>query len=93
MTRETEIQCNPLFPLYIENSRPNTDCIYCKVRHFVNYNTGKESAKQYAECMYEEKTRLTATDIVYSPSPFGYDTSCRNCKFYKSKNQLKLFEL
>jgi hypothetical protein len=83
---------NPQEEHYIKNAEPNTDCIYCVVRHYRNSEGDGFAAEQYAECECPAVCKgLTSMDITFKPDSFGTTTSCQNCKHYKGKSQLTLF--
>ena len=78
-------------PKDIRITQPNLDCKFCIVRNFVNMK-GNKVDSQYAECINQKKTHgCVSIDIKLEINPLMWETSCRNCKLFISRNQLTLF--
>ena len=76
----------------IEDTKPNTDCKYCVLHHYVESDGKTPCREQYAQCTCPEKTQGFMTiDIVFASNPLEFNTSCQNCENYISKRQLELF--
>ena len=85
-------ETNPQAANYIQNSKPNTDCVYCVLHHFVKEDGITEDTNQYAECTCPSICKgLCSVDISATPSTFNCTVNCKMCKHYKGKRQLTLF--
>lgn len=83
---------NPQAAHYIQNSKPNTDCVYCVLHHFLKADGKTKDTEQYAECTCPAICKgLCSVDISATPSPFDCTVNCKKCKHYKGKRQLTLF--
>ena len=83
---------NPQEEYYIQNAKPDTDCIYCEVQHYRNGNGTGFAPEQYAQCKCPAICRgMEHVDITFRADPFGLTTSCQKCKHYKGRRQLTLF--
>ena len=77
--------------LYIDNSKPRKDCVFCQIHNFVDMK-GNKLPLQYALCDNQVVSMgMVTIQIVFKAMPFEYNTSCQHCKHYKSKQQLTLF--
>ena len=85
-------ETNPQEAHYIQNSKPDTDCVYCEVHHDRNGDGDGYAKEQYAECTCPAICKgLCSVDISATPSPFDCTVTCKGCKHYKGKSQLTLF--
>ena len=91
MRPSNEIMTNPQEAHYIQNSKPDTDCVYCEVHHYRKADGTGEAPEQYAECTCPAICKgLCSVDISATPSPFDCTVTCKGCKHYKGKSQLTL---
>ena len=83
---------NPQEAHYIQNSKPDTDCVYCEVHNYRKADGTGECPEQYAECTCPAICNgLCSVDISATPSHFDCTVTCKGCKHYKGKSQLTLF--
>lgn len=76
----------------IENTKPNTDCVYCEIYNYVESDGKTPSKDKYAVCVNRKKTGgCQHIDIALKGNPLLFQVSCKNCKEYKSRSQLELF--
>ena len=76
----------------IRLTKPNVDCVYCELHHFVDFITKKHVEEMYAVCTNKVKSQgMVSIDITQDGNPLQWETTCKNCKLYCNKNQLDLF--
>lgn len=70
---------------------PRKDCRFVEIHNFVDLK-GNKLASQYALCRNRYKAQdCYSIDITLKGNPLLWETSCHNCKYYDSSNQLSLF--
>lgn len=75
----------------IRITRPRTDCRWVRIHNFVDF-AGNHLDEQYAECTNQIKSwGMVSIDITKEGNPLEWETSCENCKYYETTNQLLLF--